>query len=357
MPRDINDPAAGERQVGVFLGAATAEMTVGEAFMVNRSGLSGEWWPREGVTLPDGTVVDDLILDALGPVLVTRAAIPSNRDGQANANVEIGYARAASGAWRGPVIRSAKQSNQKEIIMGNKATKAINLAAASLAKTADACCKTCAGEQEEETDENKTAAPVAAMDDIEGTGDAELNGDDTEQDTDQDTDQDMSPELEAALARIDALETVVAEHDQILAQMVTANLDVEGFTIKTASTRSSSDRRRIANLPDGFSYGTLREEVENAVRALADGEGEWAWLRDFDDTHVIYEHGTETEDGFRYVNYRAPWSFSDGAASIDAANRTEVVEQFVPAGDNNPVDEPDGETVEQEAPVEEPATV
>ena len=67
----------GERQVGLFLGAATPETTVGEAQRINRSGLSGEWWPRFNMRTVHGTITDGL--DALGPVLVSRAAIPTNR--------------------------------------------------------------------------------------------------------------------------------------------------------------------------------------------------------------------------------------------------------------------------------------
>jgi len=91
LPRDINDPEAGERQVGLFLGAVVPETTIAEAMMINRSGLSGEWWPREGFTATDGTLVEQLVLDAMGPVLVTKAAIPTNRDGQTNANVDFAY--------------------------------------------------------------------------------------------------------------------------------------------------------------------------------------------------------------------------------------------------------------------------
>lgn len=332
---------AGVRQVGLFLGAAVPEMTVAEALMVNRSGLSGEWWPREGFTDIEGNYHAELVLDALGPVLVTKAAIPTNRGGQANANVELTYARAASGAWRGPTIRTTTrigepEMNVKDITVDPKtacAQCAIKRAATN--KTA-ACCTAC-GDAEAEAEKIAKAqaedaeATSASTDAKVAEGDSSLpsgGGPTDEMDNDSG---DVAAQLGEAMERIGQLEAVVMQHEQLLAQINASGVDAEEATTATRlAARKATPKRRVAQLPEGLTYEQLRNEISSAVRSL-EGEGEWVWLLDFDDESATYEF--ESSEGI--TTYQQAWSY-DGANVSLTGDRTEVVLTYTPAPGGTP---------------------
>lgn len=147
---------SGERQVGLFLGAATPNTTFDDALTINRSGLSGEWWPRFNMRTIHGTITDGL--DALGPVLVSRAAIPTNRaatlqrtnpDCPACERLQHTMTTAATGTISTPTINiegdrqalkaaaASVQSHLAPVQLHNPATIPTNAVAAS------PCCEAC----------------------------------------------------------------------------------------------------------------------------------------------------------------------------------------------------------------------
>lgn len=331
LPRDIEDESAGERQVGIFIGAATPEMTVGEALMVNRSGLSGEWWPRENFVAMDGTTVD-VALDALGPVLVTKAAIPTNRGGEANASIEIGYSRAASGVVHGPKLIQLQESN-----MGTKADKlrvdavtACQTCRVKKAATADtgACCDECAAAEEAKHADVETKTAEETTDTMgEETSD---NGDLAE--------------------RVSSLEAVVASHESAIAELLASGVDSDAEETAARQQASRAPLGRLAALPAGMSYGNARQALDAAVQALVPsgpGGDVWVWVMDFDETHVFYEWEAQGELG----TYRQMYSF-EGSDAVLTGEPEEVVKQYAPASE--PAADTTAETTET---VDEPAAV
>lgn len=242
MPRDRDDPSAGERQVGLFLGAATPEMTVGEAMMVNRSALSGEWWPRRNFIASTGQTVD-IALDALGPVLVSRAAIPTNRRGKHQTmNSELSqaavYTRTAAGVVLGPSIYHFGDQPMEPAPAG------LTPAAASVvepATTAAPCCDACAGKDNE---------PATAA-----------------------TDDGMATVEDLAMfdERISRIEGWIAK------QMAADIVDPAEATVRRAAV--------------GVSHGDLRARLDQAIRsAHGDSNDEtYIWIVDVFDESVIYE--------------------------------------------------------------------
>jgi len=330
LPRDMENDLEGERQVGIFLGAATPEMTVGEALMVNRSGLSGEWWPRYDFTAVDGSTVD-MALDALGPVLVTKAAIPTNRGGKANADIELGYSRAASGVVQGPKLIQLQEND-----MGTKAAK--------LRVDAITACQTCRVKQAS-TDDTEACCDACATKEAD-TKAAEMDSTDMgEEETEEESGDTM--EDSGLTERLATLEAVVADHEGAIASLLASGADTDATaTVQTATTATHS---RLAALPAGMTYGNARDELNAVVQELVPsgpGGDVWVWVMDFDETHVIYEW----EGNGEFTTFRQPYMF-EGNDAVLTGDPEEVMKQYAP------IDTPD-EAPAEEAPAEpEPAAV
>lgn len=356
----VPNEEAGERQVGLFLGSLVPETTVAEAMMISRSGLSGEWWPREGFVDLNGDTVNQLVLDAMGPVLVTKAAIPTNRGGQANATIDVGYARAASGAWRGPIrnTRSGEPMKVKDITVSPRTACAQCAIKKKVQGKTAACCKACGDAEEQATAAGETSTvdadetlPTEAAVVAEGDLTEANDGDDLSEGSDDGDVASLRGELSAAMERIGDLEGIVMEHESILAQINASGVDAEEQTTASrladeratrTAGRVASIERKVAQLPEGLTYNALREEISSAVRASETSDDDWRWLVDFDDDTVTYE--IDDDSGIR--NVQQGWSFADGNVTL-TGNPVDVVMQFVPA--------PGGEAPAADAPADAPA--
>jgi hypothetical protein len=247
LPRTPDSGPDDVRQVGLFLGAGVPEITMAEAMRINRSGLSGEWWPRENMVTTAGVLASGL--DALGPVLVSKAAIPSNRSGRlqrAQLPVTASYDVTPEGPVLGPSTIYEELPMLTPTLNGQPVAAAVAEVAPGEPVAAGACCSSCAGTPTAVPAAPEVAAPAADP---------------------------------AVTARLDAIEGHLAKMIAAGATPVpvTAALEGPGFQVI---------RRRV-------------EELITAGFPLVDGERrQWCDVLDLDDSQVIYRvHGDAAWQG------------------------------------------------------------
>lgn len=315
------------RQAGVFLGSATAEMTVGEAVTVNRSGLSGEWWPRRNFVSTTGSLIS-LGLDALGPVLVTRAAIASNRQGRASAAgshlpLAASYTRTASGPVIGPrkiygATMAAVTTNASPKWAGTSVAAAAPVIDTSTAPAAGgaprvACSGGCGGTATAETVE-ATCGPCSGADP--GTDDEAT------------TDDVMISEPDAVLARMEGA----------LAQLTAPTL------VPLDDGPAGRTLTRTAAL-SGVSWQNRKDFLRTAAQAvfpqiIADGLGldvdedvYGVYISDFDDTEVIVNVDV-SDPSWRETFWQVSYTVSaDGSVEFgDTAAEQVPTRSYEPTG-------------------------
>lgn len=105
-------------------------------------------------------------------------------------------------------------------------------------------------------------------------------------------------------------------------------------------------------LKAGHTFGSLRDALHSVVRGLA-SESEWAWVRDLDDTHVIYE----VETGTGMDLYKHEFAITENGAVELVGEPVQVYERrtFEPATDTPPV--PQGASLSKEPVDVKPSTV
>ena len=292
LPRS-DDPADGARQCGLFLGAGIPELTWGEAMLINRSGLSGEWWPRDNMVTTSGITTSGL--DALGPVLVSKAAIPINREGTLERS-ELPMTASYNRTKQGPVIGPSIIIVQGEPTM---ATPTIAGKPIQAAVVEPAQCNTCGTALDA-----ATAAPVIGSKAAAPCCDSCATTDAVDEIMPEGTVEDPAGDPPAVGAGIEAR---MAAMEGRIAQLLAQRAQVSGP--RTAGVRAV--RAALDGIPYGERRQVLREELEKAHLSDDDDTWDYLWVEDFDESAVIFTHEKEEDGAWVMDTFQQEYTISD----------------------------------------------